>query len=259
MDSGSASSIDIEAYEGYALSYGAGVNSTALAILLIKAGWGGPIVFAETGTEWPDTYCFMDYFESEWLRPRNMAILRIGAEWRGSDRQLSLIEYCEQRHYIPIMAQRWCTARWKVEPCEKYRDAGGYTAYMLGIDAGEQQRAQGTIRPLVDWGLDREDCIQVIEAQGLPIPRKSGCYICPFQSDHQWRELWHKHPELFARAEALEIHCDGFKRRQTSDPVAIDIRGITLSQKRLAFEAQETLPGIDMDALKRYQPCICGL
>ena len=31
------------------LSFGGGVNSTALAILLINEDWRGPIVFADTG------------------------------------------------------------------------------------------------------------------------------------------------------------------------------------------------------------------
>ena len=44
------------------LSFGAGVNSTALAILAVNDGWRGEIVFADTGCENPETYCWMDYF-----------------------------------------------------------------------------------------------------------------------------------------------------------------------------------------------------
>lgn len=41
---------------GEIVSFGAGVNSTALAILLVNEGWRGPIVFADPGAEWPETY-----------------------------------------------------------------------------------------------------------------------------------------------------------------------------------------------------------
>jgi len=42
-------------YDGAMLSFGAGVNSTALAILLINEGWRGPIVFADPGCDRFDT------------------------------------------------------------------------------------------------------------------------------------------------------------------------------------------------------------
>ena len=37
------------------LSFGAGLNSVALAVLLANQGWNGPIVFADTGAEHPET------------------------------------------------------------------------------------------------------------------------------------------------------------------------------------------------------------
>jgi len=73
------------------LSFGAGVNSTALAILLINRGWKGEIVFSDTGCEWPDTYCFMDYFENEWLRPHGLEIVRLkGMPWHRKGKRLGI-------------------------------------------------------------------------------------------------------------------------------------------------------------------------
>jgi len=250
---------DVSEYRGMILSYGAGVNSTALAILLINNGWKGDIVFADTGTEWPDTYCFMDYFESGWLKPRELEIIRLGAEWRRDINKPSLIDFCTQKCMIPIMAQRWCTDRYKLKPIAKFMKEYNIVGDLVGIDAGERHRAITKIRPLVDWGIGRDDCIGIVENEALSIPRKSGCYICPFQSDVQWRTLYEQHPDLYARAEELEKQCNIKKRKESWKPVAIDIRGITLEQKRTAFESQMTLPNIDMDSLLKYKPCICGI
>jgi 3'-phosphoadenosine 5'-phosphosulfate sulfotransferase (PAPS reductase)/FAD synthetase len=84
------------------ISFGGGVNSTAMAIMLVNEGWRGPIVFSDTGCEWPETYCFMDMFESEWLKPRGLEITRIGAEWRTEAREGSLVEYCEAHGMVPL-------------------------------------------------------------------------------------------------------------------------------------------------------------
>jgi len=33
--------------------------------------------------------------------------------------------------------------------------------------------------PLMEWGLDREKCKQIIANAGLPVPVKSACWFCP--------------------------------------------------------------------------------
>lgn len=245
------------------LSYGAGVNSTALAILLINEGWKGEIVFADTGTEWPDTYCFMDYFENEWLRPCGFGIMRLkGLPWQTKGRKeiqgCSLIDYCEDAHVIPLAAVRWCSSAWKVEPTKRYTNGN---RGMLGIAADEAHRRKEAIRPLVDRGIDRQRCIDIIAAEGLSIPRKSGCYICPFQRDSQWRELWERYPDLFERAMRLEENAKRTRNdRFGRGHACLDPKGkITLRQHKLAYESQMPLPEIDMDALLAYKPCICGI
>lgn len=244
------------------LSFGAGVNSTALAILLVNEGWRGHIVFSDTGTEWPDTYCFMDYFEREWLKPSGLQIERLGAEWRSASRCVSLLELCEQRRMIPVGNKRWCTTDYKRHPLGKWMSRHGYEreTEMLGIAADESWRMATRVRPLCDRGIDRDGCVKIIQAEGLDVPRKSGCYICPFQRDSQWRELWQRYPELFARAEALEIDITRNGRKKNA-PCALAMDGkTTLAQRRLRYESQMgLLDPVDMDELLEYRPCVCHL
>lgn len=250
-------------YDGALLSYGAGVNSTALAILLINEGWKGPIVFADTSTEWPETYCFMDYFEEEWLEPRGFHITRLkGLPWQQYRKGASLIEYCEYACVIPLAAVRWCTSRWKVEPIQRWAKENVIERQLLGIAADEAHRAQHRVRPLVERHIDRKGCIAMIQDEGLSVPRKSGCYICPFQRDAAWYELWKVHLDVFNRAMRLEENSprtkqDRFRRgHATLDPSGRQ----TLRHRKERYEAQLPLfDDAEMDGLLAYKPCVCGL
>ena len=243
------------------LSFGAGVNSTALAILLINEGWRGHIVMSDTGCEWPDTYCFMDYFEREWLKPRGCEIVRLGGEWRrGYYKQYSLIDVCFAKGNLPLAKHRWCTYHYKLQPMQHWCKAHGLVNdedAMVGIAADEAWRMGTKHRPLVDRGIDRDGCVRIIQAEGLDVPRKSGCYICPFQRDSQWRELWQRYPDLFRRGEELEIVMQERRRRCTT----LDVSGrTTLAMRRLRYESQmPLLDPADMDELLEYRPCVCQL
>lgn len=58
--------------------------------------------------------------------------------------------------------------------------------------------------PLLDLGLRRTDCIQIIEDAGLPVPPKSSCFFCPFRTVGAWREQRREEPQLFAKSVYLE-------------------------------------------------------
>jgi len=229
------------------ISFGGGVNSVAMTIMLVNKGWHGDIVFADTGAEWPETYCYMDYFEREWLQPRGLSITRLGAEYRKGKVPRNvpgLIEYCEHYRLTPFAAFRWCTRIFKAEPCKAFC---GDVPMLIGIAADESRRQKGALRPLVDAGITRQGCIEIIRAEGLDVPRKSGCYICPLQPDYQWYELWRKHPELIERAARLEeiaterVKASGKARKRMA--VTLDPNGkVTVRQRIYAYEHPEEFP-----------------
>ena len=49
----------------------------------------------------------------------------------------------------------------------------------------------------MEWGWARDDCIQQIEAAGLPQPGKSSCFFCPSMRAEEIIHLRDHHPDLF--------------------------------------------------------------
>ncbi len=233
-------------YDGCAISFGGGVNSVAMTIMLVNEGWRGPIVFAETGCEWPETYSYIEMFERDWLRPRGLSVTRLGAEWRPAvSRRAPLLDYCESIAAAPSPRNRWCTLDWKVRPLNRWAEAQHVGGLLVGIAADESHRARAEMMcPLCDRHITRQGCIDIIAAEGLPIPPKSGCIMCFFQGAEQWRRLWERHPDLFERVARLDdAMCarSGWTLMQDSHKQPIRLRALAAR-----FAAQDTLPGLDL-------------
>lgn len=130
------------------LSFGAGVNSIAMTIMLVEQGWEGPIVMADTSAEWPETYCYMTYFQNEFLKPRGLEITRLSPATHAElydDKRLggladTLEDYCLKRGVIPILAVRWCTIQFKRNPLENWREAHGLVAGIILLLLAAQLR-----------------------------------------------------------------------------------------------------------------------
>ena len=205
------------------VSYGGGVNSTAMLIGMVERGQRpDAILFANTAAEFPETYKYVDGF-SGWLTQRGFPEITHVAY---NSKHETLEQECHNNNTLPSLAFgfRGCSHKWKRYPMEKWVKAWqpaieaherGHVVYrLLGIDAGEQHR--GRIdgerekceyhRPLVEWCWNRRQCIQVIEDSHLCVPKKSACFFCPATRKAEVKELYRDEPELFARAVAMEQH-----------------------------------------------------
>jgi hypothetical protein len=71
---------------------------------------------------------------------------------------------------------------------------------------------KGLIRlPLCkDFPLTRQQAISMVELMGWPTPPRSRCWMCPNQTDDQWRELKEKCPDEFQRALDFEKEIQEF-------------------------------------------------
>ena len=189
------------------------MNSTALYILMEREREGVEAVFANHGCDWPETYEYI-----EWMNSNGHPVTVI--ESRRND--LPLYEYYWQHHMIPTRIMRHCTDHFKVRPLRAFMGAEPHYE-MLGIDAGEAHRAdrlqrEGRTFPLVERGVNRQGCLDIIQDAGWPTPCKSGCFLCPFQRVGQWEELKTKHPGLLDKAVALEKRCCDWLKGQDRKP-----------------------------------------
>jgi hypothetical protein len=82
----------------------------------------------------------------------------------------------------------------------------------IGISVDELERAgrgrddahARRVYPLLDLGMTRNDCANVLRDAGLPVAPKSACYFCPFHRPATWAEMRRDEPDLFAKAQHLE-------------------------------------------------------
>lgn len=202
------------------VSYGGGVNSTALLIGLAERGVRPDLIlFADTGGERPDTYGYVRLF-SAWLEGRGQEPV---TEVRYDSRHGTLEQECVNNETLPSLAYgfKGCSVKWKRQPMDKFVvswqpaidawAAGGRVTRAMGIDAGEAHRGQIPddkrfvyVRPLVDWGWAREECLEAIERAGLPSPGKSACFFCPAMKKGEVLALAREAPDLFERAVRIE-------------------------------------------------------
>jgi len=239
------------------LSFGGGVNSVAMYLLLMDQGMtpGDPVkgfeaVFVDHGTDWPETYEYVEMFKSKYP----LTILTPDVGTIEGKRFENLYDYHYFKSLTPSIQFRACTDRFKIQTVRKYVLTPCFM--LLGIDFGESQRAKlssknGTENrfPLIEYEIDRQGCKEIITKHGLPIPMKSGCYICPFQRKAQWVELRKTHPDLFCKAEQIEKRSNERMGQNTNF-----LSGSGKSLKQIVDENQSKLWAED-----EYPPCECHL
>lgn len=187
------------------LSFGGGVDSTALMLFLLDKGVDFKAVFVNHGGDMPETYDYIAYLH---VQGYEITEIKPDVSWKGhfSD----IYEYFFFHKSIPLRAYRICTHKFKIRPFNKYVEKP--CIVYLGYDADERKRARKVKSkagityeyPLITNHLTRRNCKQLIRDCGLTLPPKSGCYFCPFQSVKEWRKLMVTHPDLFKKAVALE-------------------------------------------------------
>lgn len=190
------------------LSYGGGVNSTALAILLsqgqvpgIEEDWEP--IFADTGNEKDETYRFLEDWMQPWFREIGKPLVIVKPPE-------TVLERWQRQKVTGSRRIRSCTREAKIKPVAEYIAAHGGGTQLIGIDAGEAHRTRpfgdeiARRWPLVELDVDRAVCVEIINSVRLPVPMKSGCWHCPFMRVGEVLSLARLHPERFALIEQLE-------------------------------------------------------
>ena len=218
-------------------------------------------LFAEVGddSENPHTLVYIREHAEPFAARHGIALHRIKRVRRdgSSPTVLEFAEHPERRSFtIPVrsgasgaMMGRQCTYDWKILVVIKWLRAHGAgkrnpAMTALGISTDEMHRArtrsthacQVLDYPLLRLRLSRAYCRQIIADAGLPIPPKSSCWFCPFQSRTQWQRLRDEQPELFNRAVLLE------QRLQAKAALTGHGRQVWLSNKLIPLAMATSAP-----------------
>jgi len=216
------------------ISYGGGVQSTALVVLSLLEGWDvDDVVHVDLmDAESPATREYVARFR-DWLRQEH-------------GRDITIIERNMYRDmldnpgFTPVpwrardgsfMLSRQCTRQYKVAPLQRYlydRYPGDCIRLMLGISVDEFHRMRDSsaariehVYPLVDARLTRWQCREIIERAGLAVPSKSSCWFCPYRSSASQLALVRHYPRLREMARALEDRINADRRRRGRDEVVV--------------------------------------
>jgi len=217
-------------------SFGGGVNSVAGYFL----GGFDEAIFIDTGCEYPETYEYLEMF----IKKYPVTIIKPA---RGN-----LYDYSWKYKMVPAIYPRWCTVHFKIKPFTKYVEKPCFK--ILAFSTDESKRAKISVDDgiehrftLLKHDVSRDKCKQIIKEAGLPIPHRSKCYICPFQTAQEWRLLRIEHPELFCKAERLEKRNIEYRKSKGKKPMYLSPQGISLKaivgeDQRMIFKQDEYLP-----------------
>ncbi|QRM35004.1 hypothetical protein [Microvirga sp. VF16] len=195
---------------------GLGVDSVAMLVELVERGERvDAALFADTGSERPQTYAYLPIFK-EWLEKRGVPLIVVKYEpknFKNYPPYRTLESNCLTNGTLPSKAFGFgsCSSKWKIQPQELWADrweparrcwaAGGKVIKLIGYDcspadqkryadrAGQDDPKYSYRYPLRELGWKREDCIARIKAAGLPVPVKSACFFCPVSKPHELHDL----------------------------------------------------------------------
>jgi 3'-phosphoadenosine 5'-phosphosulfate sulfotransferase (PAPS reductase)/FAD synthetase len=207
-------------YDGIYMSWGGGVQSTALAYMCIERH---PDLMRVTGGNLPSLFIFADTGEEPRAVYEHIERVRVDLEQAGflfsvvrKPGKLSDTIH-KGRLDIPLWTvsqtgkrgpmRRACTFDYKAKPLDKAaRKAFGIDlrkkarpipllGQWYGISTDEAQRVRTStdrwrqyLYPLVLMGWSRDKCVQYLESKGINTP-KSACVFCPFRSNALWADL----------------------------------------------------------------------
>ena len=215
------------------LSYGAGVNSEALRLLLIDQDIEHEAVYVDHGCDWPETREFVKTIP-------NLTIIKPDVEGFSN-----LYDYFLHYRMVPSLMLRICTYKFKIRPLYKYFKRPCICFIAMAADEirrcreSREQDIQNEF-PLVEAGMIRKDCEQFILDHNPDIPIKSGCWLCPMQRKDQWRQLRRLHPDLYEKAKILEQTNIAHRIKQGKMPLTL-----SASKKRLEVLTMEGQLEID--------------
>lgn len=201
-------------------------------------------VFADTGKEGKATYEYLLFLLQWQQKNNGIPITvlrdkNLFADLMGENTQhrfTSIPAFTQNEDGSTGMLRRQCTSEYKIHPVDNFiRDQVYHlpkgsrrpvTAVWHGITLDEMSRMSASLEawklntyPFLGRSIDkagnlqrlswatpmtRQEVIRWYMLHALPVPPKSSCVFCPYQSDHAWAMKKRHAPEDFAAAVAVD-------------------------------------------------------
>lgn len=214
------------------------------------------ILTSDLEVELPETYDFRDNYLGPFLAERGytIEILTPQVRDRFGAMHSNLADYYYRMAAVPARATRACTERFKVLTVQgRAKEEFGDTPLdvLIGFDVRETGRADrlasytgqfNYLFPMIQRDVSRLRAAALLLSLGLPVPRRSACFCCPFSRTQDWWELSWRHPHLYQAAVEMEQN-------------VVRERGRTFyfSDKPLAEGATPRLFKLDKEAQRLYE------
>lgn len=237
------------------VSHGGGVQTTAMLVLAAQGVIDfDTFVMANVGddSEAPETIAYVRDVAKPYADAHGLDLIEVRRMRRTGEAFPTLLEYVTDPAirsvpipvYMPGGAPgtRQCTERWKIKVVGKWaRDRGATPdnpcTVAIGFSADEVWRAntnraeawERKVFPLIDLGITRRECAQLIADAGLPPAPKSSCWFCPFRSPESRRREARNDPERFQRSVDLEQTVTDKRRAMGRDEAWLSAAGPLLT------------------------------
>lgn len=184
-------------------------------------------------------------------------------------RMVAIPAFTESENGKEGMLKRQCTFEYKIKQVDrairkihglKYRQHTPPTEIWTGITLDEMHRMKAPrekwktiVYPFLGYDipgdtkkpirndllqLRRSDLIAWYHKNKLPIPEKSSCVFCPFQSDANWLRLKKRTPEDFNRAVEVDLRIRSGSKQGIEKPIFLHKSLKPLSD--VSFDANQT-------------------
>ena len=212
------------------ISLGAGVQSSTMALMAANGELPKPdcAIFADTGNEPKAVYTYLDFLKKILPYP----IYKV-SKGNITEDMINSIKNNTKFPTAPFFTQnvitgkkgmlrRQCTSDYKIQPIKKklrelcnigykkHFPKDKYIEQWIGISTDEIQRMKPSRdpyilnrHPLIELKMSRQDCINYLNKNKIPLPEKSACIMCPYHNDAYWHFM--KTERLNEFKEAVEL------------------------------------------------------
>lgn len=230
-------------------------------------------VFSDTGSESKETYRYLWWLKTWAIRHKGIPIIHTGKKSlfkdliaganSGSKRSSSIPAFTKDEHGKVGILRRQCTEEYKTQEVFKslrkiYRlrakQRTPTTEIWLGITMEELERMKyprtswmtfvypflnyrskkdGHEKVIYTKQLRRNDCVEWLKSNGFPIPPKSACIFCPFQSDRRWLELKKNNPKEWKKVVRLDERIRNSSQKGIKQPIYLHRSARPLAEANL--------------------------